>query len=94
MDKVYYVYILANQKYWTLYVWVTNDLHRRVFEHKLWLVEWFTQKYCIKYLVYFEICSDIKVAIDREKQLKKWNRAWKIALIEKNNKLWTDIKTF
>lgn len=92
MIKTYYVYILANQKHWTLYIWVTNDLQRRVYEHKEGLVSWFTKKYNIKYLVYYESSTDIKVAICREKQLKKWHRKRKIELIEKNNPWWNDIQ--
>lgn len=81
----YYVYILANKKNWILYVWVTNDLIRRVFEHKDWLNEWFTKQYEIKKLVYYEITQDIEQAIIREKQLKHRNRNRKIRLIEKTN---------
>lgn len=74
-----------------LYIGVTSDLIRRVYEHKHDLTEGFTNKYHIHNLVYFEIAEDINSAISREKQLKKWNRDWKIALIEKNNPEWRDI---
>jgi putative endonuclease len=83
--NTYYVYILTNRKKWTLYVWVTNNLVRRSFEHKSWFNEWFTKKYEIKYLVYYEIINSIEQAIIREKQIKHWNREWKVRLIEKTN---------
>lgn len=89
--NTYYVYILASKKNWILYIWVTNNLVRRIFEHKEWIIEWFTKKYFIKNLVYYETCSDINAAIKKEKQLKKWNRQWKIELIEKNNPDWKDL---
>lgn len=75
---MYYVYILASQKNGTLYIGVTNDLIRRVYEHKSDFVEGFTKKYKVHTLVYFEDTEDVDSAITREKQLKKWNRAWKI----------------
>ena len=87
----YYIYILANKKNWTLYVWVTNNLERRIFEHKNKIVQWFTSKYNINKLVYFEETNDIKNAIEREKQLKWWNRKKKIELIENINKEWLDL---
>ena len=87
----YYVYILASKKNGTLYIGVTSDLIKRVYEHKNELVESFTQKYAIHNLVYFEITESIESAIMREKQLKKWNRAWKINLIEKSNPGWNDL---
>ena len=74
-----------------LYIGVTSDLIKRVYEHKNDMVDGFTHKYHIHSLVYFEITEDINSAISREKQLKKWNRAWKIALIEKNNPEWRDL---
>jgi putative endonuclease len=89
--KEYYVYILANKKDGVLYIWVTNNIIRRVFEHKDWLNEWFTKKYNVKKLVYYESTSDINAAIKREKQLKKWNRQRKIDLIEKENPNWNDL---
>jgi len=80
-----YVYILASKKDWVLYTWVTNNLSRRIFEHKDNTSEWFTNKYIVKKLVYFEQYDDIRYAILREKQLKKWKRDWKIKLIEEEN---------
>ena len=89
--KNYYIYILASRKNGTLYIGVTNDLVRRVSEHKKGEVTGFTQKYHVNELVYFERYSMINDAIRREKQLKKWNRSWKIALIEKENPGWRDL---
>ncbi|WP_050385040.1 GIY-YIG nuclease family protein [Bradyrhizobium pachyrhizi] len=83
--RSYYVYILASHIGGTLYIGVTNDLIRRVGQHKLKLVEGFTEKYDIVRLVYFEQFDDPENAIRREKRLKKWRRAWKISLIEKDN---------
>ena len=89
------VYILASQRNGTLYIGVTSNLVKRIWEHKINLVEGFTQKYSVHQLVYFEQHQDMLAAITREKQLKKWNRSWKLALIEKNNpdwrNLWEDI---
>lgn len=87
----YYVYLLASERNGTLYVGVTSDLIRRVYEHKNNLVGGFTEKYHVHRLVYFEVTEDIHSAIKREKQIKKWNRAWKIELIEKNNPEWKDL---
>jgi putative endonuclease len=89
--RSYYVYILASRIGGTLYIGVTNDLIRRVTEHKLKLVESFTKDYDIVKLVYFEQFDDPENAIKREKRLKKWKRAWKIALIEKLNPDWNDL---
>ncbi|OEU73645.1 MAG: hypothetical protein BA864_11405 [Desulfuromonadales bacterium C00003093] len=83
--------ILANQKNGILYVGVTSDLIKRIYEHKNDFVEGFTRKYTIHNLVYFEATESIESAIMRGKQLKKWNRAWKINLIEKNNPGWNDL---
>jgi len=88
---VWYVYILASKKNWTLYIWVTSNLQRRIYEHKEWLVDWFTKKYDIKRLVYYEEHLNIEDAIYKEKQLKKWNRSWKIELIEEKNPLREDL---
>ncbi len=85
------VYILASQRNGTLYVGVTSELVKRVWEHKNDVVEGFTQKYGVHSLVYFEQCEDMMAAIFREKQLKKWNRAWKIELIESLNPEWRDL---
>jgi putative endonuclease len=81
----YYVYILTSKPYGTLYIGVTNDLVRRVWEHKNDFVEGFTKKYGVHRLVYYEQCGDVESAITREKQMKKWNRRWKLELIEKMN---------
>lgn len=89
--KPYYVYILASKKNGTLYLGVTNDIARRVYEHKNNLVDGFTKKYSVHCLVYFEVCEDVRVAIQREKNIKKWRRRWKIELIEKNNPDWRDL---
>jgi len=87
----YYVYILASKKHGTLYIGVTNDLIKRVHEHKNDLVEGFTKKYGVHQLVYFEQTGSIESAITREKQLKKWRRQWKIELIEEKNPGWKDL---
>lgn len=87
----YYVYILANKKNGTLYIGVTSRLIERIYEHKQKLAEGFTKKYGVDKLVYYEETSDVKSAIEREKRLKKWNRQWKIELIEKENPKWEDL---
>ncbi|MDA9432065.1 GIY-YIG nuclease family protein [Bradyrhizobium sp. CCBAU 51627] len=87
--RCYYVYILASKVGGTLYIGVTNDLIRRVAEHKSKLS--FTEKYDVARLVYFEQFDDPENAIRREKRLKKWNRAWKVRLIEKENPNWDDL---
>jgi putative endonuclease len=87
----YYIYILASQKNGTLYIGVTNDLERRVLEHKQKINEGFTSKCDVTRLVYFESFQYINDAILREKRLKKWNRQWKINLIEEDNKEWNDL---
>lgn len=84
----YYVYIMASKKDGTLYIGITNNLIRRAHEHENDLVEGFTKKYDIHNLVYYEQHNDIYTAIDREKKLKKWNRQWKINLIENHNPNW------
>ncbi|MEJ0073124.1 MAG: GIY-YIG nuclease family protein [Candidatus Saccharibacteria bacterium] len=89
--KTYYVYILASRPLGTLYVGITNDIVRRTDEHRNGVVEGFTQKYGVKRLVYFEETESVEAAILREKQLKKWNRQWKVNLIEKDNLLWEDL---
>jgi putative endonuclease len=88
--KTYYVYIMTNDSR-TLYTGVTNDLERRVFEHKHKLLPGFTQKYNIDRLVYCESCGDIRAAIQREKQIKGWVRAKKVALILSGNHAWRDL---
>lgn len=90
-SKQYYVYILTNKSNTVLYIGVTNNLVRRVYEHKTKLVEGFTQKYNVHKLVYYEIFEEIQSAITREKQLKKWKRKWKNELIERANPLWKDL---
>jgi len=87
----FYVYILASRIGGTLYVGVTNDLIRRVYEHRSDAVEGFTKRYDVHRLVYFECFDEIEQAIHREKRLKKWTRAWKIALIAKDNPNWIDL---
>lgn len=87
----YYVYILASKKNGTLYIGMTNDLETRVLQHKQKINEGFTSKYDVINLVYFENHQYVNDAIKREKQLKKWNRQWKINLIEEENKDWKDL---
>jgi putative endonuclease len=89
--KQYYVYILASKKNGTLYIGVTNNLPKGVYEHKNNLIEGFTRKYNVHNLVYYESYGDVYAAIAREKAIKKWKRAWKIELIEKSNPLWKDL---
>ena len=87
----YYVYLLASKRNGTLYLGVTSNLIKRVYEHKNNLVSGFTQKYKVHNLVYYETTDDINSAITREKQLKRWKGAWKIGLIEKSNPEWRDL---
>ena len=87
----YFVYILASKRNGTLYVGVTNDLSRRSWEHKEKQVPGFTKRYGVGILVWYEIQDDIGQAIAREKQIKGWNRAWKLRLIEKHNSGWNDL---
>jgi putative endonuclease len=89
--KKYYVYILASKRNGTLYIGVTNDLARRVSEHKSDIIEGFTKKYRVHTLVYYEEYSAVNAALEREKQLKKWNRKWKLELIEQVNPEWKDL---
>ncbi|MFZ3288277.1 MAG: GIY-YIG nuclease family protein [Telluria sp.] len=91
MEKTSYVYMLASERYGSLYIGVTSNLIRRVWEHREGVANGFTKKHGIKLLVWFEIHSDIIAAITREKQLKKWRRSWKIALIQKGNPGWRDL---
>ena len=88
---MYYVYILASQHNGTLYIGVTNDLVRRVYEHKNDIVKGFTQNYGVHMLVHYEQCEDAYSALQREKQLKVWKRNWKIRLIEETNPEWKDL---
>ena len=85
------VYILASQRNGALYVGVTSDLVKRVWEHKNDAVDGFTKRYGVHDLVYYELHADMLAAIAREKQIKKWNRAWKIELIETGNPEWQDL---
>jgi len=89
--KQYYVYILASKKNGTLYIGVTNNLLKRVYEHKNNLIAGFTKKYSVHNLVYYEAYSNIHDAIAREKRMKKWERSWKIELIKKANPQWEDL---
>ncbi|HJU70267.1 MAG TPA: GIY-YIG nuclease family protein [Paucimonas sp.] len=91
MDKLYYVYLLASQRNGTLYLGVTSDLVKRVWEHKNKFVEGFSKQYEVQALVWFEQHADVAEAITREKQIKKWNRAWKVNLIEAANPYWNDL---
>ena len=87
----HYVYILSNRPRGRLYVGVTNDLARRTWEHRESAVDGFTKRYNVKTLVYMEQHEDIREAIAREKKLKRWRRAWKLALIEGENPAWRDL---
>jgi putative endonuclease len=91
MGKNFYVYILANKRNGTLYTGVTSDIIKRSWEHKNKLVEGFTEKYDVDKLVYYEQFKNVEYAIQREKRLKKYNRKWKIDLIEKANPDWKDL---
>ena len=86
-----YIYIMSNKSNTTIYIGVTSDLIKRVYEHKNKLIDGFTKKYNIDKLVYYEIYDDINEAIKREKQLKTFKREWKNQLIEENNKNWDDL---
>ena len=90
-DKQYCVYILTNKSNKVLYIGVTNDLVRRMFEHKNKLVDGFTKKYNLMKLVFYEVTNDVESAIKREKQLKDWHRDWKINLINQFNPKWKDL---
>ena len=91
MTKEYFVYILASRRNGAIYIGVTNDLWRRVEEHKEGIASKHTKKYRIDKLVYFEIFDRIDDAIDREKKFKNWNRAWKVRLVEEMNPEWRDL---
>ncbi|MFH1245589.1 MAG: GIY-YIG nuclease family protein [Candidatus Omnitrophota bacterium] len=90
-QKQYYVYMLASRRNGTLYTGVTNDLIRRVYEHKNDLIEGFSKKYGVHRLVHYELFENIEDAIQREKRIKKWQRTWKLELIEKENPDWNDL---
>ena len=87
----YYVYILANWNNEVLYIGVTNDLERRLYEHKMKLVDGFAEKYNVNKLVYYEYTNDVEAAIAREKQLKGWRRAKKDVLVARMNPEWKDL---
>ena len=90
-QKTYYVYITASKRNDTLYIGVTSNLKKRIYEHKESLIDGFTKKYNVDKLVYFETTNDVNSAIQKEKQMKKWKREWKINLIEKENPCWIDL---
>ena len=91
MIRNYYIYILASKRNGTLYIGVTNNIEKRIYEHKNNLVKGYTSKYRVYHLVYFEQTDNVSEAISREKQLKKWNRKWKLELIENSNPNWNDL---
>jgi putative endonuclease len=91
MEKASYVYILASGLNGTLYIGVTSDLVKRIWQHREGLAEGFTKRYGIKDLVWYEVHSEITEAIRREKQIKKWDRSWKVALIKGSNPRWRDL---
>jgi putative endonuclease len=91
MDKSAYVYMLASARYGTLYIGVTSNLVRRVWQHREGVADGFTKKYGVKRLVWYEVHNEIREAITREKQLKQWNRAWKFRLIHEANPRWRDL---
>jgi putative endonuclease len=87
---LYFVYVMASWRNGTLYVGVTGDLLKRVWEHREGVVDGFTKKHGVHLLVHYEAFADVEAAIHREKRLKKWNRAWKLRLIEESNPEWRD----
>ena len=91
MERVYYVYILASKRNGTLYIGVTGDLTKRIYEHKEKKIEGFSKKHGVDKLVYYEQTQDVNSALEREKQLKAWKRQWKLELIEKENPHWEDL---
>jgi putative endonuclease len=91
VGKQFYVYIMASQRNGTLYAGVTSNLIQRIWQHKQEMTEGFTAKYHVKKLVYFEVHDTAVSAIIREKQIKKWRRAWKLELIEASNSDWDDL---
>ena len=91
MNKIPCVYILASKRNGTLYIGVTSDLKKRIAEHKQNLVEGFTKKYNIHHLVWYEVHDNMESAILKEKQLKKWERKWKLRIIEEQNLDWKDL---
>jgi putative endonuclease len=91
MRKQYYIYILTNKSNRVLYIGMTNNLERRMFEHKYKLIEGFSKKYNLTELVYYEVTEDVNSVIRREKQLKNWHRGWKMNLIKEFNPNWKDL---
>lgn len=91
MDTQSYVYILASQRYGTLYIGVTSDIVKRIWQHREEFVSGFTSEYHVKLLVWYEVHPDIMSAITREKRLKKWERKWKIRLVSEANPFWRDL---
>ena len=91
-DRHYYLYVLTNWNNRVIYIGVTNDLERRVFKHKNKLVKGFTEKYNVNKLVYFEETGDVNAALTREKEIKKWRREKKDALVTNSNPQWTELK--
>ncbi|WP_420474564.1 GIY-YIG nuclease family protein [Noviherbaspirillum sp. ST9] len=91
MDKTFCVYMLASERYGTLYLGVTSNLIKRVWEHREGVVDGFTKEHGVKHLVWYEMHADAIAAITREKQIKKWNREWKINLIQRENPQWRDL---
>ncbi len=91
MNKMFYVYILASKQNGTLYIGVTSDLRKRVYQHKNKILDGFSNKYEVDKLVYYEIYADSSSAITREKRLKRWRRKWKLRLIEEKNPMWKDL---
>ncbi|WP_086736141.1 GIY-YIG nuclease family protein [Erythrobacter colymbi] len=91
MEKVYFVYILASDRNGTLYVGITSDIAARVWQHRTGAVPGFTSRYGVHRLVHMEAFSDVDEAILREKRIKKWRRAWKLELIERDNPQWLDL---
>ena len=92
IEKTFYVYFVASRRNGTIYTGVTSNLEKRIWDHKNDVLDGFTKRYKVHLLVYYEDGGDAVSAIQREKQLKKWNRAWKIRLIEKHNPQWKDLR--
>lgn len=88
---MYFVYIMTDKMYGTLYIGMTNNLERRVYEHKIGVYDGFTKKYNLHMLVWFDSTNDVQSALHYEKKLKKWNRTWKIRLVQEKNPDWKDL---
>ena len=91
MKENFYIYILASKRNGTLYVGVSSDLVKRLYQHKNKDVDGFTKKYAVNKLMYYEVYQDARTALYRERCIKEWKREWKVALIEKNNPQWKDL---